>query len=77
MEHTGADGLLVQPGPTGDSASFFDLVVPELARRGLIAPPATMSTLRERLFAEGDAHLPATHPGYALRAGRAAAAATA
>ncbi|RKR73533.1 NtaA/DmoA family FMN-dependent monooxygenase [Frondihabitans australicus] len=74
MEHTGADGLLVQPGPTGDSASFFDLVVPELRRRGLIAPVVAPGeparTFRERLFPEGTAHLPATHPGYSLRAGR-------
>ncbi|GAA4664446.1 NtaA/DmoA family FMN-dependent monooxygenase [Frondihabitans cladoniiphilus] len=77
MAHTGADGLLVQPGPTGDSASFFDLVVPELRERGLLAPlpdaetgDAHPPTLRERLFPGGGPHLPATHPGHTLRVGR-------
>ncbi|WP_157887671.1 NtaA/DmoA family FMN-dependent monooxygenase [Frondihabitans sp. PAMC 28766] len=76
MKHTGADGLLVQPGPTGDSASFFELVVPELRRRGLMAPAAVpdapVTTLRERLFPAGDGgpHLRSSHPGYGLRAGR-------
>lgn len=70
MEHTGADGVLVQPGPTGDSASFFELVVPELKRRGLMEGPAQATTLRERLFPAGSAHLPPSHPGHALRVGR-------
>jgi FMN-dependent oxidoreductase (nitrilotriacetate monooxygenase family) len=74
MEHTGADGLLVQPGPTGDAASFFDLVVPELRRRGLIAPVAAegtrATTLRERVFPAGGPHLPEGHPGHRMRVGR-------
>jgi FMN-dependent oxidoreductase (nitrilotriacetate monooxygenase family) len=41
---------------------FVDEVVPELRRRGLLAPVPAASTLRERLFAGGRT-LPADHPG--------------
>jgi hypothetical protein len=64
LRDTGTDGInlaaIVNPGSFTDFAQF---VVPELRRRGLLAPrPATPQTLRERLF--GQARLPADHPGH-------------
>jgi hypothetical protein len=68
IEQTGADGFLVQPDWTGTWDSFFDLVVPELARRGLLKAPAAGRTLRERLFGQGQRHLAHDHPGSQYRA---------
>jgi len=67
IEQTDADGFLVQPDHTGTFESFTALVMPELRRRGLIAPePAEPVTLRERLIGGGP-HLAADHPGAAYR----------
>jgi FMN-dependent oxidoreductase (nitrilotriacetate monooxygenase family) len=68
IEQTGADGFLVQPDWSGTWDSFFDLVMPELARRGLLKAPSTGRTLRERLFGQGRRHLPGDHPGSQYRA---------
>lgn len=68
IEQTGADGFLVQPDWTGTWDSFFDLVMPELARRGLLKAPAAGRTLRERLFGQGQRHLAHDHPGSQYRA---------
>ena len=65
---TGVDGFLVQPDWAGGFDSFIDLVMPELARRGLLrAVDRTGATLREQLFGAGQARLPREHPGAAYR----------
>lgn len=66
LEEVDADGFLVQPDHTGTFDRFIDLVMPELRRRGLLAPFAEQATLRERLGASGP-HLDPTHPGAAHR----------
>ncbi|WP_460775897.1 NtaA/DmoA family FMN-dependent monooxygenase [Microbacterium sp. GXF7504] len=67
LEEIDADGFLVQPDHTGTFESFTELVVPELRRRGLVAPePAAPVTLRERLLGAGP-HLAADHPGAGYR----------
>ncbi|WP_029150609.1 NtaA/DmoA family FMN-dependent monooxygenase [Microbacterium indicum] len=66
LEETDADGFLVQPDHAGDFDRFFDLVMPEMRRRGLIAPAGEPTTLRERLGGSGP-HLDASHPGAAYR----------
>lgn len=45
---------------------FIELVIPELRRRGRIAPPRDHVTLRERLFGAGP-YLPADHPANRIR----------
>ncbi len=70
LEATGADGFLVQPEYTGTFGAFFELVVPELRRRGLMADPTPGDTLRQRLGAEGP-HLVDSLPGSAYRGGAA------
>ncbi|KAA9133807.1 NtaA/DmoA family FMN-dependent monooxygenase [Microbacterium caowuchunii] len=67
IERIDADGFLVQPDHTGTFESFTALVMPEMRRRGLVAPieqPAM--TLRERLGGGGP-HLAPEHPGAAYR----------
>ncbi|MDM0005808.1 LLM class flavin-dependent oxidoreductase [Variovorax sp. J22G73] len=73
LRDTGTDGInlaaIVNPGSFSDFSQF---VVPELRRRGLLAPPAANpkipQTLRERLF--GHAGLPPDHPGHRRAAAR-------
>jgi FMN-dependent oxidoreductase (nitrilotriacetate monooxygenase family) len=66
---TGADGFLVQPFTTPQTFDdFAELLVPVLRERGLLADAPAGTTLRERLYAPGMRHLPADHPGSALRA---------
>ncbi|MEA9987219.1 MULTISPECIES: NtaA/DmoA family FMN-dependent monooxygenase [Subtercola] len=67
LEETGADGLLVQPEPDGSHDVFFEKVMPELRRRGLIADAPAGTTLREHLFGAGHKLLPDTHPGARFR----------
>jgi FMN-dependent oxidoreductase (nitrilotriacetate monooxygenase family) len=71
IEQTDADGFLVQPDPDGGHDMFFETVMPELRRRGLIKEELPGSTLREHLFGEGHVRLPASHPGAAFRMARA------
>lgn len=47
--------------------SFVDLVVPELQSRGLYKTAYREGTLREKLFPEGRALLPASHPAAQFR----------
>jgi FMN-dependent oxidoreductase (nitrilotriacetate monooxygenase family) len=71
VAQTGADGFLIQPHMTPDTYDdFIELLLPELRRRGLARSEYEGTTLRERLFPEGTAHLPETHRGHAFRAGR-------
>ncbi|MCS5499417.1 NtaA/DmoA family FMN-dependent monooxygenase [Cnuibacter physcomitrellae] len=65
---TGADGFLIQPHMTpGTYDDFIEHVLPVLRARGLARSEYEGDTLRERLFPEGTAHLPASHPGAAYR----------
>jgi FMN-dependent oxidoreductase (nitrilotriacetate monooxygenase family) len=65
---TGADGFLVQPDWAGGFDSFIDLVMPELARRGLLKQLDRAGlTLREQLFGAGRPRLSQDHPGTAYR----------
>jgi hypothetical protein len=69
---TGADGFLVQPDHTGTFDSFIDLIMPELAARGLVQTDLPAMTLRERLLGTGTPHLADDHPGAAYRTGASA-----
>jgi FMN-dependent oxidoreductase (nitrilotriacetate monooxygenase family) len=72
VQQTGADGFLIQPHMTPDTYDdLIELLLPVLRERGLARDDYQGSTLRERLFGEGNTHLPADHRGYAFRAGRA------
>jgi hypothetical protein len=46
---------------------FVDLVVPILQERGIYKRDYTEGTLREKLFGQGQARLPNTHPGASYR----------
>lgn len=46
---------------------FIDLVIPELQERGLYKTAYAEGTLREKLFGQGQARLPARHHGATLR----------
>jgi alkanesulfonate monooxygenase SsuD/methylene tetrahydromethanopterin reductase-like flavin-dependent oxidoreductase (luciferase family) len=48
-------------------AAFVDLVVPELQSRGLYKTAYREGTLREKLFPNGNARLPTTHPAAQFR----------
>jgi FMN-dependent oxidoreductase (nitrilotriacetate monooxygenase family) len=64
---TGVDGFLIQPHMTpGTYDALIAYVLPELRARGLMLPEPQGDTLRERLFPEGDAHLPQTHRGHSF-----------
>tara|TARA_R110002020_G_scaffold5739_9_gene23537 strand:- start:838 stop:2214 length:1377 start_codon:yes stop_codon:yes gene_type:complete len=67
IEETDADGFLVQPDPDGSHDMFFEKVMPELRRRGVIKDELPGATLREHLFGEGCVRLPDSHPGAAFR----------
>ena len=71
MDETGVDGFnveyIVSPG---DFASFVDLAVPELQRRGVYKTSYDEGTLREKLYGKGQCHLPVSHPGANYRFGR-------
>lgn len=55
VEEGGVDGFLIEPtfGGVASYQEFVDLVIPELRRRGRIAPLASEQTLRDRLFGAG------------------------
>lgn len=64
IEHTGADGFnvaaVIQPGTV---ASFIDLVVPVLQKRGRVQSEYANGTLRQKLSGGGDGRLRSDHPG--------------
>jgi alkanesulfonate monooxygenase len=70
MEQSGIDGFnieyIVSPA---DFASFVDLVVPELQRRGVYKTHYEEGTLREKLYGRGRSYLPCDHPGSSYRFG--------
>lgn len=68
VDETGLDGFNLTRTVTPESfEDFIDLVVPQLQRRGRYKTAYADGTLREKLFASGQPHLPANHPGSAYR----------
>ena len=68
MEEADVDGFnLLYSVTPADFTDFVDLVVPELQRRGIYKTAYQPGTLREKLYGQGCAHLPDTHPGAAYR----------
>ncbi|WP_158507221.1 NtaA/DmoA family FMN-dependent monooxygenase [Subtercola sp. Z020] len=66
---TDVDGFLIQPHLTpGTYDDLIELVLPVLKSRGLMTAERHGSTLREQLFGEGAARLPASHRGQAFSA---------
>ena len=65
---TGLDGFNLTRIVTPESyADFIDLVIPELQRRGSYKTAYDTGSLRQKLFVEGDAHLPERHTGASFR----------
>jgi alkanesulfonate monooxygenase SsuD/methylene tetrahydromethanopterin reductase-like flavin-dependent oxidoreductase (luciferase family) len=63
-EAVGVHGFNVKEAVrTGTLDEFVDLVIPELRKRDLFRTEYEGETLRERLYGEGQTHLPAHHPG--------------
>ena len=72
VEATGIDGFLLEPTWTpGTYDDLFELVLPELRRRGLARTEYAGGTLREELFGPGRRWLADDHPGARVRAGGA------
>ena len=68
IAETGLDGFNLTRIVTPESyVDFIDLVVPELQRRGSYKTAYDTGSLRQKLFADGDAHLPQRHTGAAFR----------
>ena len=68
MAETDIDGFNLAYAVTPETFSdIVDLVVPELQRRGVYKLDYAPGTLREKLFAAGQARLPANHPAARLR----------
>lgn len=70
VARTGLDGFNLRQFLTpGTAEDFIELVVPELQRRGLYRTSYEDGTLRERLFGQGRARLPGSHPAARFRGG--------
>lgn len=68
IDETGLDGFNLTRTVTPESyEDFIDLVVPELQRRGRYKTAYREGSLRQKLFATSQPHLPADHPGAAYR----------
>ncbi len=68
IAETGLDGFNLTRIVTPESyEDFIDLVIPELQRRGSYKTAYEHGTLREKLFADGDARLPERHAGAGFR----------
>ena len=68
IAETGLDGFNLTRIVTPESyVDFIDLVVPELQRRGSYKTAYDDGVLREKLFPEGEAHLPKRHTGASYR----------
>jgi len=65
---TGLDGFNLARTVTPESyEDFIDLVIPELQQRGSYKTAYDPGSLRQKLFPQGNAHLPADHPGASYR----------
>jgi FMN-dependent oxidoreductase (nitrilotriacetate monooxygenase family) len=65
---TGLDGFNLTRIVTPQSyVDFIELVIPELQRRGSYKTAYDSGSLREKLFPEGEAHLPERHTGASYR----------
>ncbi|UVL24177.1 LLM class flavin-dependent oxidoreductase [Pseudomonas donghuensis] len=68
IAETGLDGFNLARTVTPESyVDFIDLVIPELQRRGSYKTAYEQGSLREKLFASDQPHLPADHPGASYR----------
>ncbi|WP_010221207.1 LLM class flavin-dependent oxidoreductase [Pseudomonas donghuensis] len=68
VAETGLDGFNLARTVTPESyVDFIDLVIPELQRRGSYKTAYEQGSLREKLFASDQPHLPADHPGASYR----------
>ncbi|MBS7598384.1 LLM class flavin-dependent oxidoreductase [Pseudomonas sp. RC2C2] len=68
IAETGLDGFNLARTVTPESyVDFIDLVIPELQRRGSYKTAYEQGSLREKLFASDQPHLPADHPGASSR----------
>lgn len=68
IAETGLDGFNLTRIVTPESyVDFIDLVIPELQRRGSYKTAYDEGVLREKLFPEGQAHLPERHTGASYR----------
>ncbi|MCY1177752.1 Dimethyl-sulfide monooxygenase [compost metagenome] len=68
IAETGLDGFNLTRTVTPESyVDFIDLVIPELQRRGSYKTAYEQGSLREKLFASDQPHLPADHPGASYR----------
>jgi hypothetical protein len=68
VEETGVDGFNISRVVTPETLEdFVDLVVPILQERGIYKRDYAEGTLREKLFGQGQALLPDTHPGASYR----------
>ena len=68
IAETGLDGFNLTRIVTPETyVDFIDLVIPELQRRGSYKTAYDSGSLREKLFPEGEAHLPERHAGAGYR----------
>jgi alkanesulfonate monooxygenase len=68
MNATDIDGFNLSYAVTPDSfIEFIEMVVPELQRRGIFKREYRKGTLREKLYGDGQARLPESHPVNAYR----------
>ncbi|WP_420994976.1 LLM class flavin-dependent oxidoreductase [Cupriavidus sp. 30B13] len=70
VDDTGVDGFNLGYAVAHESfRDFVDLVVPELQRRGVYKQDYAPGTLREKLYGQGHARLPDSHPASRHRHG--------
>jgi FMN-dependent oxidoreductase (nitrilotriacetate monooxygenase family) len=75
VDETDIDGFNLSRVVTPEGLEdFIDLVVPILQERGAFKREYAPGTYREKLFGQGRARLPESHPAAAFRQGRSAAA---
>ena len=68
IAETGLDGFNLTRVVTPESyEDFIEWVIPELQRRGSYKTAYDHGSLRQKLFTEGDAHLPQRHTGAGYR----------
>jgi alkanesulfonate monooxygenase len=68
VEETGIDGFNLAYAVTPETfVDFVDLIVPELQARGAYKTAYAPGTLREKLYGQGRARLPGSHPAARVR----------